>query len=129
MLDTVVTETKQTQYDYRETLAASQRVNWRIRRWNERRANQRCRGRASRNRRFLDAGLKQQTFFDLEAFERATGRHLSEAEREDFRRVQHQANRWTYLGSRLTHQKFLETIGKLSPAQRKRIEETAPIFC
>lgn len=78
---------------------------------------------------FLDGGLKQQTFFDLEAFERATGRQLNEAEREEFERVQHQANRWTYLGSGLTHPRFLETVGRLSPAQRKRIEEVAPTFC
>jgi hypothetical protein len=78
---------------------------------------------------FLDDGTKQQTVFDLEAFERATGRKLTEAEREEFMVVQHQSNRWTYIGSGLTHPRFLETLGKLSPAQRKRIEEIAPVFC
>jgi hypothetical protein len=78
---------------------------------------------------FLDGGLKQQTFFDMEALERATGRQLSETEREEFMTIQHQADRWTYLGSGMTHPKFLETLGKLSPAQRKRIEEIAPVFC
>lgn len=77
---------------------------------------------------FLDEGLKQQTIFDLEAFERATGRTLNETEREEFIAVQHQANRWTYLGSGMTHPKFLETLGKLSPAQRVRIESVAPVF-
>jgi hypothetical protein len=28
----------------------------------------------------------------------------------------------------MTHPKFLETLGKLSPAQRQRIEEIAPVF-
>jgi hypothetical protein len=78
---------------------------------------------------FLDEGLKEQTVFDLESFERATKRQLSESEREEFIRVQHQANRWTYLGSGMTHPRFLETLEKLSPAQRKRIEEIAPVFC
>ncbi|HEX8736815.1 MAG TPA: hypothetical protein VF721_15895 [Pyrinomonadaceae bacterium] len=78
---------------------------------------------------FLDEGLKQQTIFDLEAFERVTERRLSESEREEFMRVQQQANRWTYLGTGLTHSKFLATLGKLSPAQKKRIEEIAPAFC
>lgn len=78
---------------------------------------------------FLDEGMKQQTIFDLESFERATGRKLSDEEREDFINVQHQANRWTYLGSGMTHPRFLETLGKLSPTQRKRIEEIAPVFC
>jgi len=77
---------------------------------------------------FLDDGLLQQTIFDLEAFERATGRQLSETEREKYVAHQHQANRWTYLGSGLTHPRFLETLGKLSPAQRRRIEEIAPMF-
>ena len=77
---------------------------------------------------FLDEGLKQQAIFDMEAFERATGRELSAAEREEFIGYQHQANRWTYLGSGMTHPRFLETLGKLSPAQRRRIEEVAPVF-
>jgi hypothetical protein len=78
---------------------------------------------------FLDDGLRQQAIFDMEAFERAAGRELSENEREEFVAHQHQANRWTYLGSGMTHPKFLETLGKLSPAQRRRIEEVAPVFC
>jgi hypothetical protein len=77
---------------------------------------------------FLDDGLRQQAIFDLEAFERAAGRELSEAEREEFIAVQHQANRWTYLGSGMTHPRFLGTLEKLSPAQRQRIEEIAPVF-
>ena len=78
---------------------------------------------------FLDEGLGQQTIFDAEAFERATGRILNESEREEFIRVQHQANRWTYIGSGMTHPKFLGTLEKLSPAQRKRIEEISAAFC
>lgn len=78
---------------------------------------------------FLDTGVRQQTLFDLEAFETATGRILNEAEREAFIDVQHQANRWTYIGTGMTHPKFLEGLGKLSPAQRKRIEDVAPAFC
>jgi hypothetical protein len=77
---------------------------------------------------FLDEGLKQQTVFDAEALERATGRELTDAERQEFFSVQHQANRWTYLGSGMTHPRFLATLEKLSPAQRQRIEEIAPVF-
>jgi len=78
---------------------------------------------------FLDDGMKQQAIFDLESFEQATGRKLSDEEREEFIRVQHQANRWTYLGTGLTHPSFLGTLGRLSPAQKQRIEEVAPVFC
>jgi hypothetical protein len=78
---------------------------------------------------FLDEGLKQQTVFDLESLERALGSQLEESQREEFLKVQHQANRWTYLGSGMVHPKFLATVEKLSPAQRKRLEEIAPVFC
>jgi hypothetical protein len=77
----------------------------------------------------LDGALKQQTFFDMEAFQRATGRHLSDAEREEFMSIQHQADRWTYLGTGMTHPRFLATLENLSLAQKKRIEEIAPVFC
>jgi hypothetical protein len=78
---------------------------------------------------FLDQGLLQQTGFDLEAFEAAAERTLSTVEREEFTANQHPANRWTYIGSGLTHKNFLETLGKLSPAKRKMFEEVAPNFC
>jgi hypothetical protein len=78
---------------------------------------------------FIDAGLAQQVGFDLDAFTSATGRELNEEEREQFRRAQLQANRWTYLGSGMTHKRVLTTVGSLSPAARKRVEEVAPAFC
>lgn len=78
---------------------------------------------------FLDDGLRQQAAFDLEAFERATGRDLSDEEREAFMISQHQANRWTYLGSGMTHQNFLATIGGLAPGARTQVTELAPAFC
>ena len=68
---------------------------------------------------FLDSGLKAQMQFDLEAFERTTNRTLNVSEREQFIAVQTQANRWTYLGSGMTHPNFLATLQSLSPeAQR-----------
>ena len=78
---------------------------------------------------FLDTGLRQQTLFDLEAFENAASRILDEDDRKEFIDVQYQANRWTYLGTGMTHPKFLETLGSLDPAQRERIEGVAPVFC
>ena len=77
---------------------------------------------------FLDDGVRQQTLFDLEAFEAATGRILTEEEREEFTEVQHQANRWTYIGTGMTHPKFLMSLESLDPAQRERIESIAPMF-
>jgi hypothetical protein len=77
----------------------------------------------------IDSGLKQQVDFDLDAFTRATGRELNEDEKNRFRHAQLQANRWTYLGSAMTHERVLATLESLSPAARKRIEEIAPAFC
>ncbi|MDQ3797900.1 MAG: diiron oxygenase [Acidobacteriota bacterium] len=78
---------------------------------------------------FLEAGLKRQARFDLEAFEAATGRNLSDSERAEFVRIQEQANRWTYLGSGMSHPNFLATLGKLNPEWKKRIEQVATVFC
>jgi hypothetical protein len=77
----------------------------------------------------IDAGLEQQVELDLEAFTRAAGRELNEEERDRFREVQLQANRWTYLGSGMTHERVLATLASLGPAARKRVEEVAPAFC
>ena len=78
---------------------------------------------------FLDDGCRQQALNDLDSFELATGRKLTEEEREKFIPSQHQSNRWTYIGTGITHPKFLETLGRLSSEQRARIETVAPIFC
>jgi hypothetical protein len=78
---------------------------------------------------FLDAGLGTQTELDLAAFEQATGRTLSDDERTEYLAVQRQANRWTYLGSGMTHPEFLRTVGTLLPAARGRLEQVAPAFC
>ena len=78
---------------------------------------------------FIDGGLKQQVEFDLESFERATGRELKESQREEFRRQQLQANRWTYLGSGMTHEKVLETLEWLSPEARRKVDGISAVFC
>lgn len=77
----------------------------------------------------LDGGLKQQVDFDLDALMRATSRVLSRSEREAFVAVQHQAQRWTFIGTAMTHQKVLATLEHLSPTARKRIELIAPNYC
>ena len=78
---------------------------------------------------FIDGGLTQQVEFDLDSFERASGRQLTDAEKEEFRRVQLQANRWTYLGTGMTHERVLETLESLTPKARERIESISSAFC
>jgi hypothetical protein len=77
----------------------------------------------------LDGGLTQQRAFNLEAFTRATGRVLSVAEREAYERIQQQGQRWTFLGSGMTHPNFVGTLGQLSPAARAKVEQVSPMFC
>jgi hypothetical protein len=77
---------------------------------------------------FLDEGLKQQVQFDLAAFEKATGRTLNPDERRQFLEIQQRANRWTYLGSGMSHPKFIEMIGMLSKNRQRQLLDAIPTF-
>ena len=77
---------------------------------------------------FLDGGLKAQAGLNIDAFERASGRSLGAEQRDELQAQQHQALRWTYLGSGMVHPKFTATLAALSPAARDRIAAVAPAF-
>jgi hypothetical protein len=77
----------------------------------------------------FDDALKQQTTLDMEAFCRATGRVFSKTDQDEFMTIQHQANRWTYLGTGMTHPNVLATVESFSPPSRARISQIAPAFC
>ena len=77
----------------------------------------------------IDDGLKEQTLFDLSAMMQASGRRLGEAEHARLAEQQHQAQRWTYIGSGMSHPNFLGTVRQLSPASARRLAEIAPSFC
>src|SRR5215212_3283833 len=53
---------------------------------------------------FLDDGLKQQAQFNLDALEKVIGRTLEN--RDELIAQQHQAARWTYIGSGMVHERF-----------------------
>ena len=76
----------------------------------------------------VDGGLQQQVQFDLAAFERATGRKLNPSEAEQFKNQQLQAQRWTFLGSGMTHGNFIATLKALGGNAAARIAEVAPVF-
>ncbi|MGE5215429.1 MAG: hypothetical protein ACM3SP_00340, partial [Chloroflexota bacterium] len=78
---------------------------------------------------FLDQGLQQQTEFDVESFVTATGRKLSNSEREQMTQAVLKGMRWTYLGTGMTHPNFLATVEQISPEGKKQIEAMAPMFC
>ena len=75
---------------------------------------------------FLDSGFEAQTVFNLDALEKITGRKLEN--RKLIQQQQHQAARWTYIGSGLIHDRFKATLGALSPAIAARLAEVAPAF-
>jgi hypothetical protein len=77
---------------------------------------------------FMDAGFRQQAKFNLNAFERATLRKLTEEQRDALVEQQHQSLRWTYLGSGMRHAKFRATLGAISPSQLERIDAIAPSY-
>jgi hypothetical protein len=77
---------------------------------------------------FLDAGLRQQTEYNIAAFEAVTGCALTDGAREQMLAAQHQAMRWTYLGSGFVHPQFRKSVGALSEAALARIDEAAPAF-
>jgi hypothetical protein len=74
---------------------------------------------------FLDGGLVQQVQYDVESFEQATGRALSAGERRRLIATQEQAMRWTFLGSGMSHPKFLATLEQIDPAAKRQIEQMA----
>lgn len=78
---------------------------------------------------FLDQGIQQQTEFDVESFVQATGRKLSESEREEVTNAVLKGMRWTYLGTGMTHPNFLATVEEIKPEARQQIEQMAPAFC
>jgi hypothetical protein len=78
--------------------------------------------------KIVDGGLVAQVDLDLSALERRIGRTLDPADRATFREVQLQANRWTYLGSGMTHPRFLESVAGVLPSASLRIAELAPAF-
>ena len=76
---------------------------------------------------FLDDGLQAQANFNLDALEKLIGRSLPD--REAILKQQHQAGRWTFIGSGLVHERFKATVAGISPRAAARIEFAAPQFC
>jgi hypothetical protein len=77
---------------------------------------------------FLDGGLEAQAGLNIDALERATGTRLPADRRQELQAQQHQALRWTYLGSGMIHPKFTATLAALSPVARDRVAAVAPAF-
>jgi hypothetical protein len=77
---------------------------------------------------FLDGGFKQQAELDLNSLERSIARTLSQDERRQFLNVQHQALRWTFLGSAMENRNFLAVLASVSDEMAARVEQAAKSF-
>ena len=77
----------------------------------------------------FDEAFRAQAGMNADSLERAAGRTLAADDRASLGTQQHQALRWTFLGSGMTHPEFLATLGDLAPAARARVEAVAPAFC
>ena len=75
---------------------------------------------------FLDSGLEAQASFNLDALEKVIGRKLDN--RKLIEKQQHQAARWTYIGSGMVHERFREALATISPNGAARVAEAAPTF-
>ena len=75
---------------------------------------------------FLDNGLKAQAAYNLDALEKVLGRKIED--RAEIEAQQHQAARWTYVGSGMVHERFISTLKSISPRAAERIAEAAPVF-
>lgn len=76
----------------------------------------------------IDGGLKAQAAMDLEALSAATGRALTADEGAAITQAQHQALRWTFIGSGMSHPSFLGTVGTMAPQARALLEQVAPVY-
>jgi hypothetical protein len=75
---------------------------------------------------FLDNGFATQAGFNLDALEKVIGRKLDD--RQAILAQQHQAARWTYIGSGMVHERFKATLEAISPRAAARIADAAPLF-
>jgi hypothetical protein len=78
---------------------------------------------------FLNGGLMMQVQLDLESLSKATGRTFTEAQKQEIQSVQEQSYRWTFIGSGVTHSRFVETFKQVSPSQQARLSEVAKTYC
>jgi hypothetical protein len=69
----------------------------------------------------LDEFLARQLELDVESLERITPRTFTPHERDEIRRHQAQAYRWTFLVSGLAHPQFLRVVRRLTPGGAAKV--------
>jgi len=76
----------------------------------------------------LADGLTRQVKCDFESLQRATCLSFTHEQTDQFFKVQQAANRWTFLGSGMSHNNFLATADLVWPGSRKQLEDIVPLF-
>ncbi len=66
-----------------------------------------------------------QVQLDREAFSRATDRSLTEVEKQEIQSIQERSYQWTFIGSGITHAKFVATFTQVSSGAQGRLTEVA----
>jgi hypothetical protein len=65
---------------------------------------------------------------NIAALERRIGRTLPASGRAALEQQQHQAARWTFLGSGMAHPQFRASLTRLSPSLTQQLDAIAPHF-
>lgn len=78
---------------------------------------------------FMDGALLSQVRLDIAELEEASGRRLGSTHRELLTTLQHQACRWTFLGSGMRRPQFLACVERLNGRARAAIETRATAYC
>ena len=73
----------------------------------------------------VDGLLAQQVELDIDALQLATGRTLSEPERDEIRTHQQRACRWAFLVSGLEHPNFVRIVEQLTAGGAEKLAQAA----
>ncbi|WP_036536764.1 hypothetical protein [Neosynechococcus sphagnicola] len=74
---------------------------------------------------FLHGGFMIQAQLDLESLARATGRTFTEAEQQEIQAIQERSYQWTFIGSGISHGKFVQTFSQFGPIAQSQLTQIA----
>jgi hypothetical protein len=78
---------------------------------------------------FLNGGLMMQVKLDLESLGRATGRTFTESEQQEILTIQERSYKWTFVGSGVSHAKFLEVFNQFGTTRQAELLEVSKSYC
>jgi hypothetical protein len=78
--------------------------------------------------RMFNEGFKTQVRLDIDSLSRATKRTFTDEQMQEIQSIQEKSYQWTFLGSGMLHQNFVQTISQLNPSVEARIAELAQEF-